>query len=171
MTPHPPAELTGDVRLRNVAPGDLLIFFEQQCDPLAIRMAAFAARNREAFMAHWTNLLADPTVPARTILLDGEVAGNIVSWEREGERLVGYWVGRRYWGKGVATRALHAFLEVVQVRPLHSRVAKTNVGSIRVLEKCGFTACLEEIQALGSPADRVEELVFELGTSGSDERR
>jgi hypothetical protein len=64
----------------------------------AIRMAAFPARDREAFTTHWNKILADRTVPVRTVLVDGFVAGNIVSWERDGKRLVGYWIGKNDWG-------------------------------------------------------------------------
>jgi RimJ/RimL family protein N-acetyltransferase len=154
------ASLTGDVNLRNVTNEDLPIFFEHQCDPDAIRMAAFAARGEDAFMAHWTKILADPTVTAKTILLDGQVAGNIVSWQSESRRLVGYWIGKNFWGKGVATRALSQFLEVVKERPLVAYVAKHNLGSIRVLEKCGFTICTEVTNAPAAPVDGVEDLVF-----------
>src|SRR5512139_695928 len=94
------------VLLRDVIAGDLPIFFEQQLDPVANQMAAFPARDREAFMAHWTKILADETNILKTILFDGEVAGNIVSWEHPdegGKREVGYWLGREYWGKGIAT--------------------------------------------------------------------
>jgi RimJ/RimL family protein N-acetyltransferase len=169
MAPHPPTALTGDVRLRNVAEGDLPIFFDQQCDPDALRMAAVVPRDREAFLAHWTKLLADWTVPVRTVLLGGQVAGNVVSWERDCKRLVGYWIGKHYWGKGVATRALREFLGIVQARPLYAHVAKHNIGSIRVLEKCGFTICVEETEALGAPSDGVEELVLKLAAGESGE--
>jgi Acetyltransferase (GNAT) domain len=57
-----------------------------------------------------------------------------------GEREVTYWIGRSYWGKGIATGALKAFLAVDQSRPLHARVAYDNVASHRVLEKCGFAS-------------------------------
>ena len=70
--------------------------------------------------------------------VDGAVAGNIVSWEHDGERDVGYWIGREHWGEGVATAALGAFLTSSRTRPLFAHVAAHNVGSIRVLEKCGF---------------------------------
>jgi RimJ/RimL family protein N-acetyltransferase len=166
MVPHPRTALPGDVRLRSVGEGDLPIFFDHQCGPDALRMAAFAPRDREAFMAHWTKLLADPTVPVRAVLFNGQVAGNIVSWERDRKRLVGFWIGKPYWGKGVATRALRAFLGVVQARPLYAHVARHNGGSIRVLEKCGFTFCAEETAALGAPSDGVEELVLKLATAG-----
>lgn len=131
--------MTDDVRLRPVAPDDLPIFFEHQCDPEAARMAAFPSRDRTAFDRHWaTNVLGNPTAVTRTILVDGEVAGNIGSWAEDGVRLVGYWLGREYWGRGVATRALAAFLHEVTERPLHADVARHNAGSIRVLEMCGF---------------------------------
>jgi RimJ/RimL family protein N-acetyltransferase len=165
MSAHPLAALTGDVRLRNVTEGDFPIFFEQQCDPDALRMAAFVPRDREAFMAHWTKLLADQNAPVRTVLFDGQVAGNIMSWERDGKHHVGYWIGKRFWGQGVATRALREFLGVVPARPLYAHVAKHNVGSIRVLEKCGFKTCWEETAALDAPGDGVEELVLKLAAA------
>jgi RimJ/RimL family protein N-acetyltransferase len=43
-----------------------------------------------------------------------------------------------FWGRGVATEALSAFLGLEPVRPLYAGVAKHNVASIRVLQKCGF---------------------------------
>jgi RimJ/RimL family protein N-acetyltransferase len=151
-----------DIRLRPVIETDLPIFFDHQCDPDALRMAAFTPRDREAFMTHWTKLMADPLTPLRTVLVDGQVAGNVVSWEKDGQRLVGYWIGKAYWGKGVATRALRAFLEIVRTRPLFAYVAKHNVSSIRVLEKCGFTVCPDATAALDAPSDGVEELVLKL---------
>ncbi len=137
--------MSNDVRLRNIEPNDLPIFYEQQLDADATRMAAFPARDRAAFDAHWaTKILGNPAAVNQTILLDGQVAGNIGSWPQDGVRLVGYWIGKEHWGKGVATRALAAFLHLVTERPLHAHVAKHNVGSIRVLEKCGFSLEREE---------------------------
>jgi len=135
----------GDVLLRDVTEGDLPVFFEHQRDPAANCMADFPPRNWDAFVAHWTRILADDNVTKKTILFDGRVAGNVVSFENSGEREVGYWIGREYWGKGVATKALAQFLSQVEVRrPLYAGVAKHNLGSIRVLEKCGFTIVGEE---------------------------
>ena len=131
--------------LRDVADSDLPIFFEHQRDPVANRTADFPPRDREKFIAHWTKILADENVTKKTVLFDGRVAGNVVSFERDGEREVGYWIGREYWGKGVATEALSRFLGHVEVRrPLYAGVAKRNVASVRVLEKCGFTIVGEE---------------------------
>jgi RimJ/RimL family protein N-acetyltransferase len=125
--------------LRDVMPDDLPIFFEHQRDPAANRMADFPAREWDAFLAHWrTKVLGDASARKKTIVVDGQVAGNVVSWEQAGKRLVGYWIGQEYWGRGVATAALAEFLQHETTRPLHAYVAAHNVGSIRVLEKCGF---------------------------------
>ncbi len=132
------------VELRAVEEADLPLLFEQQLDPEATRMAAFPPRDRDAFMAHWSKILADNALATRTILLDGSVAGYICSFDISGEREVGYWIGREHWGKGVATRALQIFLDEQRGRPLYAHVAKHNVGSIRVLGKCGFEVLREE---------------------------
>jgi len=151
------------VRLRDVIPEDLPTLFDQQQDPDAYRMAAFPPRDWDAFAAHWTKVLNDATVTKRTVLFDERVAGYVVAWERDGRRLVGYWIGKEYWGRGVATRALSRFLDAESARPVYAYVAKQNTASIRVLEKCGFAACVEEAASLGVPADGVEEFLFRLG--------
>lgn len=130
--------MTSNVELRAVIESDLPVFLIQQQDPQATAMAAFPARDRDAHFAHWTRILADQTNILRTIVVDGEVAGNIVSWDQAGKREVGYWLGREFWGRGIATRALSLFLEQVAARPLYAYVAKHNLASRRVLEKCGF---------------------------------
>lgn len=126
------------IQLRDVTETDLPIFYEQQLDPEAAEMAGFPSRDRDAFMAHWTRIMVDESVQLKTILFEGKVAGNIVSFEQLGEREVGYWLGKEYWGKGIATLALEEFLKSIQTRPLYAHVAKHNIGSRRVLEKCGF---------------------------------
>lgn len=129
------------VSLRAVEPGDLPIFFEHQLDPEATRLAAFPSRNLEAFMTHWTTrILGNPDAAIRTILYEGAVAGNIGAWtEAETrERLICYWLGREFWGRGIATAAVAQFLPSETARPLTARVARHNHGSMRVLEKSGF---------------------------------
>lgn len=138
MTVSPPD--CAAVRLRSVEPQDLETFYEHQSDHIATAMAAFTSRDRDAFMAHWARLLGDPQIAKYAIECDRAVVGNIVSFRNEaGETLVGYWIGRNYWGAGIATRALRRFLDLQRHRPLHAYVAAANCGSIRVLEKCGFT--------------------------------
>ena len=141
--------------------GDLPIFFEQQLDPDATEMAAFPSRDREAFMAHWARIMADDSVILKTILFDGQVAGNIVSFVKSGEREVGYWIGKEYWGKGIATRALAIFLGHVKTRPLYAHVAKHNIGSRRALEKCGFTIVGED-KFPNANSEEVDEFILML---------
>ena len=148
------------VVLRDVRPSDLPIFFEQQRDPDAVRMAVFFSRDREAFDAHWAKILANPECLVQAIEHDGEVAGNIGSWESEGHRCVGYWMGKPFWGKGIATRALKEFLKQ-ETRLLRAHVAKTNVASIRVLEKCGFTVVGEDNLALQPGGEEIEGWIYE----------
>jgi RimJ/RimL family protein N-acetyltransferase len=126
------------VELRDVVDDDLQVFFEQQLDPEATAMAAFPARGAEAFFTHWDKILHDRDVTAKTIVCAGEVAGNIVSWTQDGKREIGYWIGKAYWDKGIATRAVTWFMNLVDDRPLYAWVARHNVASIRVLEKAGF---------------------------------
>jgi RimJ/RimL family protein N-acetyltransferase len=160
------AALTSDVLLRDVTESDLPVFFEHQFDPEANRMAAFPARDRDAFMSHWFKILADDSLVKKTVVVDGEVAGNVVSFlsKQSGKTEVGYWIGKKYWGKGIATKALSQFLILVEERPLYAGVAKHNIGSIRVLEKCGF-ALVDEHQ--GSKPGDVEEYLFELRADAS----
>jgi RimJ/RimL family protein N-acetyltransferase len=140
------------IQLRDVQADDLPLFFEHQRDPISVAMVAFNSRDRDAFDKHWAKLLADDSLLKKTVIVDGEVAGHIGSWTVEGKREVGYWLDRAFWGRGVATEALSAFLCLEQTRPLYAGVAKHNVGSIRVLQKCGFKLS-DSVEQASSEAD------------------
>ena len=152
--------------LRAVIDSDLPIFFAQQLDPDANYMTAFTAKdpsNREAFDAHWDKIRAEPTILIRTILCDGQVAGSVLSYEEDGRPEVSYGLGREFWGKGIATWALGEFLREVNLkRPMYARVAKDNLGSRRVLEKCGFAVIGEERGYANARGMEIEELLLEL---------
>jgi ribosomal-protein-alanine N-acetyltransferase len=55
---------------------------------------------------------------------------------------IGYWVGEDYWGKGIATAALRQMTDYGFInrnfRKLFASVLAPNIGSMRVLEKCGY---------------------------------
>jgi RimJ/RimL family protein N-acetyltransferase len=155
-------DVTPAVRLRSVEDRDLDVFFDHQADPQAAEMAAFPSRNKDQVAEHWAKLRADDAKVVRTIVADGMVAGNIGSWQDNGQQLLGYWVGREFWGRGVATQALALFVDEVSIRPLYAHVAVHNVGSIRVLDKCGFWRDrLQEAKA-PAPDDGIEEFIFVL---------
>ncbi len=147
--------------LRPVIDSDLPILFEQQLDPEATAMAAFPSRDKDAFYSHSKKIMADESVIFRAIVFDGQVAGSIGSWEMEGQREVGYWIGKEFWGKGIATKALAECVEIVKTRPLFAHVAKHNIGSRRVLEKCGFAVVGEDSYTNPAGVD-VEEYILKL---------
>ncbi|MEN6409958.1 MAG: GNAT family N-acetyltransferase [Anaerolineaceae bacterium] len=129
------------IHLRDVLDSDLPIFFEQERDADAVFMAAFTAKDpsdRQAFDAHWAKIRADDGIVIQTILVNGEVAGSVLVYPGDLGPEVSYWLGKEYWGKGIATRALSLFLKSVTARPLYARVVDDNHASRRVLEKCGF---------------------------------
>ncbi|HET7759722.1 MAG TPA: GNAT family N-acetyltransferase [Gaiellaceae bacterium] len=126
--------------LRAVEQRDLDALFEQQADPVGSAMAGVPSRDRKAFDEHWRRITANDQNVIRVIDLDGEAVGHVLSWPAEGRRYVGYWIAREYWGRGLATAGLNELLGELRERPLHALVSTTNVGSIRVLEKCGFVA-------------------------------
>jgi len=158
---------TSEVLLRDVAEADLRIFFEYQRDKAANSMAAFTARDpadRDAFAAHWKRILSDDTVLVKTIVLNGNVVGSVAKFvDREfGKPEVTYWIGKEYWGMGLATKALSKFLADIQVRPIYGRAAKDNVASIRVMEKCGFTSSGYDKGFANARGKEIEEVILEL---------
>jgi len=165
--------MTSELVLRDVVDSDLPIFFEQQLDPEANYMAAFTSKDpsdREAFTAHWHRILADATVIIKTIVGDGQVVGSVLSYEDAGKPEVSYWIGKEYWGKGFATRALSDFLaDGNKTRPIYARVARDNLGSRRVLEKFGFTIIGEARGFANARGGEIEELILELGVNGGEE--
>lgn len=156
-----------DLRLREVTEGDLAILFEHQKDPAANWMAAFTAKDPAdwlAFAAKWAKILGDPTVTARVVVCHERVVGNVGTFVApwSGQREVTYWIGREHWGQGLATRALTEFLASLAERPLYARAAADNRGSIRVLEKCGFTSVGRERAFAEARGEEIDEVVMEL---------
>ncbi len=98
---------TAKVRLRYVTSEDLPTFFEHQKDPDATHMAAFTSRepsDREVFDAHWARVLSDPTITMKTIVVEGLVAGNIVSFPHFGKPSVGIGLAKNFGAAGSPPR-------------------------------------------------------------------
>lgn len=147
-----------DVSIRPVEDADLPILYEHQADPIANAMAVVPAKDRAAFDAHWAKIRANETGVARTIVADGAVVGMVVSWLDGDARMVGYWIGREFWGRGFASLALALVAAEIGDRPLFASVADANIGSRRVLEKCGFTrvGALEEEDGVPASTYRLD---------------
>jgi RimJ/RimL family protein N-acetyltransferase len=71
---------------------------------------------------------------------------------------IGYWIGKPYWGKGIASRALQLAIRAMRANGIRGTLIATtmddNVGSRRMLLKCGFVETGTEIFA--SPAREMD---------------
>lgn len=144
--------------LRPTVEADLPTLYAHQADPVAAERAVWTPRDEPAFYAHWAKIMADPDGILRTVVLDGEVAGSVVSWTHAGRRNVGYWIGRELWGRGVATAALRAFVaDEDRHRPLYADPFESNAASVAVLRRCGFA----EVERVAGPAGTQVLLVLE----------
>lgn len=153
------------VRLRPVTDADADDAFAMMRDPEAVRMAAFTVADpddRAAFDTRWSRHLADPAIRMRAVEADGGFAGTVAAFTLDGDREVTYWIRRPLWGHGIATAALMLLVAAEPTRPLHARVAEANLGSLRVLERAGFTRTGSGTSFAAGAGRPVVELLLEL---------
>jgi len=79
---------------------------------------------------------------------------------------IGYWVGRREWGRGLATEALravsaYAFAQHGLVR-LQACVFAWNPASVRVLEKAGYSCEARLKHAVTKDGETTDMLIYAL---------
>ena len=102
----------------------------------------FSVRDAEAFLAS----PRDPVLPSLLIFERGEGSPQLVGACGLGRRPsgsveMGYWIARLFWGRGYATEACAALVEIARVLGLQSLEGShfiDNPASARVLEKLGF---------------------------------
>ena len=98
-------------------------------------------------------------------MAEGQVAGHIACYP-DGENLeVTYWLGREFWGRGLATQALNRMLHLVVDPPIFARAATDNIGSIKVLQKCGFKIIGKNKDFAHGRGEETEEYILRLGDS------
>jgi len=154
-----------EIKLRITQLTDLEQFFLFQLDEEAGYLAAFMPKNhtdKEAFINKYTRLLNDPSITFRTILVDGEIAGSVSKFVMEGDAEITYWIDKKFWGQGIASNALTNFLKIESTRPIFGRVAYDNVGSQRVLEKCGFVKIGTDRGFANARQAEIEEYIYKL---------
>ena len=153
-----------NLRLREVEDADLPVFFEQQLDPEANRAAAFTypdPADRQVFEDHWRRIRSNPETVIRAIEVDGELTGYVAGFRQAGRHEVAYWLVREFWGRGIGSEALSAFLDGWKPGTVYARAAADNIASRRVLEKCGFTVVGQERGFANARGEEIDELVFE----------
>jgi len=104
----------------------------------------YTPADAEAFLA---GRVVDFTNPVFAIEVGGEACGSIGARPGQGERRagaeLGYWLGRRLWGRGLMTRIVGVFapwaMHELQLYRLQASALDFNIGSARVLLKNGFT--------------------------------
>lgn len=152
-----------EIKLTPTQMHELEILYFQQQEPEANLMAAFPARDYFSFMQHWNqNILSKANCNAYSIYYQDKLAGNILSWSQEEKTYVGYWIGKEYWGKGIASQALTKLLEIITNRPLYAYVVEHNKGSIRVLEKLNFKYYSIEKLNSSTHSEPIYELLYRL---------
>jgi RimJ/RimL family protein N-acetyltransferase len=94
----------------------------------------------------WLARAVDESERAWAIDLDGLAVGGVSlhpgSDVHRHSAELGYWLGRRYWGRGIMTAAIARFAPVAMAEfalyRLFATVYANNPASMRVLEKAGF---------------------------------
>ena len=106
----------------------------------------------ETYQGFFIAPMTDPKYPGKLVELkaSGEAIGAIGYMPapksnlpaREGEPLVGYWVGKPYWNEGICTEALQLLLDycinVMHFENIWADYFTGNPASGRVIQKCGF---------------------------------
>ena len=154
-----------EIALRAVRDDDLDTLYDLMRDPVAVRMAAFTAEDpddRAAFDAHLVRLRTTPDILVRAVTVDGVFAGTVGAFAVGDDTEITYWLGRDWWGRGVATRAVELLLALVPVRPITARAASDNAGSLAVLRKVGFRPVGKEVAFATARGEEIEETVLRL---------
>ncbi|PCI60927.1 MAG: hypothetical protein COB37_08980 [Kordiimonadales bacterium] len=126
---------------------DVEPIFSLQDDRKAARMAMSGdAISFDLFKQRMERMLvADPKDAGMSIIWVGGKRAGYVGYGRkkDGKLAIDYQVARNYWGQGIATKAVYGFMQalpdVAQRETMYAVVIADNIGSQKVMEKCGFT--------------------------------
>lgn len=153
------------ISIRKSIESDLEVFYLNQADEEANYMAAFTPQNpydKEAYLKKWKGLMDVDSVHMQSILLDEVVVGCVVKFVMGDDADITYALDKKHWGKGITTQAVKLFLEVEKTRPLFGRVANDNLGSNRILQKCGFKKIGDNIDFANARGKEIKEYIYRL---------
>ena len=154
-----------EIILRPSEISDLENLFTFQLDHEANYLAAFTSKDpsdKPAYFQKYTKLFNDPAINNQTIIVNNIIAGSIAKFEIEGEAEITYWIDKKFWGRGIATKALRYLLTIENARPIYGRVAFDNFGSQKVLEKCGFVKIGSDKGFANARQEEIEEFIYKL---------
>lgn len=132
---------SAQVRLRGITEADAMAITSllQNDAELALQTASlpipYTIEDARAFLS-----TADPQ-QVFAIVLEDELVGVIGMAGADEPVEIGYWIGRRHWGRGYATFAVSLLVQEARRRGISLLCAEMfpeNDGSMRVLEKNGF---------------------------------
>ncbi|MGJ1240202.1 GNAT family N-acetyltransferase [Sphingobacterium siyangense] len=158
-------DLNFQLTLRPTVYTDLEIHYQFQLDEEANYLAAFtssSSSDKKVYLEKYAKFLNEPSINNQTILIDGTIVGSIAKFVIEGDAEITYWIDRKFWGRGIATKALKAFLSIETNRPMYGRVAFDNLGSQKVLENCGFVRVGTDRGFANARQIEIEEFIYRL---------
>ncbi|WP_313263268.1 GNAT family N-acetyltransferase [Sphingobacterium sp.] len=151
--------------LRQTLFTDLETHYRFQLNEEANHLAAFTSSSsldKEAYLEKYSKFLSEPSINNQTILIDGTIVGSIAKFLIGEDAEITYWIDRKFWGRGIATRALKDFLSLETIRPIYGRVAFDNLGSQKVLENCGFVKIGADRGFANARQAEIEEFIYRL---------
>ena len=154
-----------EIILRKTEITDLEYFFIFQLDKEANYLAAFTSKDptdKSAYLQKYSKFVNDPTINMQTIIVENMIAGSIAKFEIEGEAGITYWIDKKFWGRGIATKALQNFLKNENMRPIFGHVAFDNFRSQKVLEKCNFIRIGRDKGFANARQAETEEFIYKL---------
>lgn len=158
-------DLNFQLTLRPTVYTDLETHYQFQLDEEANYLAAFtssSSSDKKVYLEKYAKFLNEPSINNQTILIDGTIVGSIAKFVIEGDAEITYWIDRKFWGRGIATKALKAFLSIETNRPMYGRVAFDNLGSQKVLENCGFVRVGTDRGFANARQIEIEEFIYRL---------
>ncbi|GAV89946.1 Acetyltransf_3 domain-containing protein [Cephalotus follicularis] len=140
-------EIFSHISLRPLELSDVDDFMVWAADDRVTRFCSWGPyTNKEDAINHIKNIVV-PHPWFRAICVNGRPIGAISVTSNSGDDKcrgeVGYVLGYKYWGKGVATRAVKLVADTIfdewpHLERLEAVVDVDNIGSQKVLEKVGF---------------------------------
>lgn len=102
------------------------------------------------------------------IVVEGEAAGGIGFVLKgdvyRGEAEIGYWLGEKFWGRGIITEAVAAMTEYAfanfDICRIQAGVYEWNPASMRVLEKAGYALEARLRKSIIKDGETIDELIY-----------